>query len=155
VQAKVAEDYKKSQARELARNAGIAFARGATNAIAAGKTFMAAAAESKHTAVELPKFSITTRELENFEERLSLPMLKNSVIEMKAGQVSQFIPARDGGTVVYLKARVPVTAEKMKDEFPAFVDEMRESRENYAFSEWFSARMREAGITPRSAPMDQ
>jgi hypothetical protein len=154
VQAKVAEDYKKSQAQELARTAGIAFARNATNAIAAGKTFKAAAAEAKFDAVELPKFSITTTELENFEERVSLPMIKNSVVNLKKGQVSQFIPGRDGGTVVYLKDRLPVTAQKITEEFPAFLDEMRDSRESYAFSEWFSARLREAGFTPRNAQME-
>ena len=155
VEEKVTEDYRKSQAQEMARTAGMSFARSVTNALAAGKTFKAAATEAKLEAVELPNFSLSTQELEKFEERVSLPMIKNSVAVLAAGKTTGFSATRDGGMVLYLKARVPVSEKKLKEEFPAFVEQIRESRENYAFSEWFGKQLEASGLTtqaPGQAP---
>lgn len=152
VEQKVTEDYRKSQAQEMARNAGMTFSRSVTNALAQGKTFKAAAAEAKLEAVELPNFSLSTKELANFEERVSLPMIKNSAAQLSAGKTSSFFPTRDGGMILYLKARVPVSEKKLKEEFPAFVEEMRESRENFAFSEWFGRQLEASGLTTQAQP---
>ena len=146
VEAKVTEDYRKSQAQEMARTAGMSFVRSVTNSLAQGKTFKAAASEAKLEPVELPKFSLGTRELEKFEDRVSLPMIKDSVSRMTAGSASNFIPTREGGMVVYLKARIPASEQKLKDEFPAFLEEVRESRESSAFGEWFSQQVNAAGL---------
>ncbi len=150
VEEKVTEDYRKSQAQELARTAGMSFARSVTNALAAGKTFKAAATEAKLEAVELPNFSLSTQELEKFEDRVSLPMIKNSVAVLAAGKTTGFSPTRDGGMVLYLKARVPVSEKKLKEEFPAFVEQIRESRENFAFSEWFGKQLEASGLTTQA-----
>lgn len=150
VEEKVTEDYRKSQAQEMARTAGMSFARSVTNALAAGKTFKAAAAEAKLEAVELPNFSLSTQELEKFEDRVSLPMIKNSVAVLAAGKTTGFSATRDGGMVLYLKARVPVSEKKLKEEFPAFVEQIRESRENYAFSEWFGKQLEASGLTTQA-----
>ena len=152
VEEKVTEDYRKSQAQEMARTAGMSFARSVTNALTDGKTFKAAATEAKLEAVELPNFSISTRELEKFEDRVSLPMIKDSASRLSPGKTSSFFPTREGGMVLYLKARVPVSEKKLKDEFPAFVEEMRESRENFAFSEWFGRQLEASGLTTQAQP---
>lgn len=152
VEEKVTEDYRKSQAQEMARTAGMSFARSVTNALTDGKTFKAAATEAKLEAVELPNFSISTRELEKFEDRVSLPMIKDSASRLSPGKTSSFFPTREGGMVLYLKARVPVSEKKLKEEFPAFVEEMRESRENFAFSEWFGRQLEASGLTTQAQP---
>ena len=47
---------------------------------------------------------------------------------------------------------MPVSEKKLKDEFPAFVEEMRESRENFAFSEWFGRQLEASGLTTQAQP---
>ena len=89
--------------------------------------------------------------VEKFEDRVSLPMIKDSVSRMTAGSASNFIPTREGGMVVYLKARIPASEQKLTDEFPAFLEEVRESRESSAFGEWFSQQVNAAGLNTQPA----
>ena len=152
VQAKVTEDYRKTQAQEMARTNATSFGRSVGLALALGKSFTVAATEAKLEAVVLPNFSLSTEALDKFEERVSLPMIKDHASRLTAGQTSNFIPTREGGMILYLKARVPVSDEKLTAELPAFFERVCESRENYAFSDWFSQQLQASGLTTQQAP---
>ena len=55
------------------------------------------------------------------------------------------------GFVVFLKSRLPANEEKMKQEMPRFMEEVRRARQGQAFQEWFRKSMETARISGRLA----
>ena len=49
-------------------------------------------------------------------------MIKDHATRLTAGKASNFIPTREGGMILYLKARVPVSDKKLTAELPAFFE---------------------------------
>jgi hypothetical protein len=137
---RVVADYKFSQAVNLARRAGLAAYRTLTNSMAQGKSFSAAASEAKLAAVELPPFSLSTRELPAIEDKISLngrDGLNEIAISTPPGKLSEFHATSDGGLLAYVKSRLPLDEAKMKSELPAFVAYVRQNRQREAFEAWF------------------
>lgn len=142
IRSRVTEDYRKNQAQMMARAAGIEFQAAATNAIGAGKTFEQAATSAKANLIKLPAFSATTRTLPEFESRGDFSSLKNAAQALTApGQVSSFINSRDGGFVVYLRARQPVSDAIMQSDFNGYLASLRRTKQGEAFSDWFRHEM--------------
>jgi hypothetical protein len=64
--------------------------------------------------------------------------LKNIVLSMDPGKVSPFLPnPPDGGFIIYVKQRLPVNEAKMKEEMPKFIAEVRFSKQQELFNQWF------------------
>ncbi|MDB6040753.1 MAG: hypothetical protein JWM99_4594 [Verrucomicrobiales bacterium] len=141
IRSRVTEDYRRNQAQMMARAAGIEFQSTATNAIASGKTFEQAATAAKAVLTKLPPFSATTRSLPEFESKGDFSSLKNAAQSISQGQVSSFINSRDGGFVVYLRSRQPVSDAAMQSEFNAYLASLRRSKQSEAFSDWFRHEM--------------
>jgi hypothetical protein len=141
IRPKVTEDYRRNQAQMMARAAGIEFQKAATNAIASGKTFEQAATTAKANLTKLPPFSAITRSLPEFESKGDFSSLKNAAQSLSAGQVSSFINSRDGGFVVYLRGRQPVSDAVMQSEFNTYLASLRRSKQSEAFSDWFRHEM--------------
>jgi hypothetical protein len=146
VKAKVTEDYRRYQAIQAARVAGISFQQQLTNNAAGAKTVAAAFAESKVKPVTLPKFSLSSREVDNLDPRLDLNMLKEIVSALPVGQASRFFDTRDGGFVVHLRAKLPVDAAKIKQELPEFVRTFAQSRQYDAFNDWLGTEIGRSGM---------
>jgi hypothetical protein len=152
IQARVVGDYKYNQATMLARIAGQSFYSTLTNRLTQGKTFSAICAEANLRPVELPPFSISTRVLSEFEERLSLNELKQMAFSTLPGKVSSFQPIIGGGAILFVKARLPLDQVKMQADLPAYVGLVRQQRQNEAFNQWFN---RELQRTMRDTPLSQ
>ena len=43
----------------------------------------------------------------------------------------------EGGVIVYVKAKLPLDEAKMNASLPAFANDVRQSRQNEAFNDWF------------------
>ena len=86
VQERVAADYKFGQALSKARAAGLEFAQSVSNGLAQGKTFSEICAEAKVTPITLPPFSISTQEMPEVEDKLSLMQLKNIAFRTTPGR---------------------------------------------------------------------
>ena len=136
---KVAADYKRGKARELAVKAGTAFSSALTNGLAQRKTFAALCAEAQLKPVSLPPISASTRETDVvLPEGLSLRTIENVVPDVPTGQVSPFRYTAEGGFILYVRARPPMDEAKLKTEFPQFLASLRQSRLNDAVNGWFN-----------------
>jgi len=153
IRAQVVKDYEYTQALNLARRTGAAFYQTLTNGLAQGKTVAAICAEAKLQMVEVPPFSLSTRELPQVEDHLALNQYKQIVFSAQAGKVSPFQPTTDGGAIVYVKSKLPLDEAKMNANLPAFANYVRQSRQNEAFNDWFR-REAEKGLrdTPLARP---
>ena len=139
---KVTEDYKSDQARNLARANGNSFLARLTNGLAAAKSFETICEEAMVTPVAIPAFSPSTRPpLEGLDERFNLTMIQRTIESLEEGQASSFLPARDGGYVLYYKGRSPVTEEKVQAELEEYTANLRQYRLSQAFNQWVRKQM--------------
>ncbi len=137
VRSKVTADYIKSQGRDLSSRAGNAFYSSLTNQLPAGKSFAEVAAWSRLKIETLPPFSLSTETLPELAGRLELNTLKNTASRMTNGAVSRYTFTSDGGVVLHLRERKPVSDAVRKEKFTAFQQEERLSRMNEALGRWF------------------
>ena len=121
----------------LARKAGAAFSQTVTNGMTQGKTFSAICADAKVKPVELPPFSLSTRELPAIEDHVPINQLKELAFRTAPGKASDFEETRDGGVLLCVKSRLPLDQTKMQAELPAFVNYVRQRRQEEAFEAWF------------------
>jgi hypothetical protein len=150
VKDRVEADFKRTEARKLAQQAGEKFAASVTNALAAGKTFEQASQEANVTAVTLPPFSQSTRTLQDPGLDRYLGLLQNFVPNLAPGKTTPFVPLRDGGAVLFLKSREPINEEKLKSELPAFTAQIRDQETYSAFGEWLQHEITKSINMPKS-----
>ena len=141
VEAKVTADFKMNQALTRARTMGTIFSSTVTNGLATGKTFDALASEANSPAKSLPPFSLSTRDLPIDDKTLSFPLLKQIAFSTAPGKASSFIPTADGGAIVFVKAKLPADAAKMKTEMPAFLNYVRQNRMSDSINQWFNKQI--------------
>ncbi|HZO86216.1 MAG TPA: hypothetical protein VFC26_13430, partial [Verrucomicrobiae bacterium] len=147
VKDKVTHDYKYEKAREMARQEGQSFQTNATNNVKAGKSFADVAAAAKAPLIAVPEFTPSTTTLTNLDERINFRTVHNVAADLKKGEVSNFVPLMDGGMVVYMRDRLPVPEEKVKEELPEFLTRLRLYRQNEAFNQWFRREAEQARVT--------
>ena len=150
IRPQVVQDYRWSQALSLARRAGLDFYQSLTNGLAQGKSVSNVCATARVKPVDLPPFSISTRELPEAENHLSLNQLKQLAFTTPTGKVSNFQMTPEGGVIVYVKAKLPLDETTMKASLPAFTRAVRQNRESEVFNEWFR---REAERGLRDTPL--
>ena len=146
IQDVVMADYRNSQARDLARQAGMQSYDTLTNGLAQGKSFETVCAEANIIPVQLPPFSSQTRSLPEIENLVSFSELKNVALGAAVGKITNFIPTRQGGMILHVKARLPVPEDQMKTEFPEFIAELRQQRQYAAFNDWFGKELEKAEL---------
>ena len=148
---KVTADYKRSQAMEMARKEANTFHIALTNGLAQKKTFADICKEAKVKPVTVPPFSASTNAVAGLDERISFKTLQALAFELKPGEASQFLPNTEGGFIVYLKEKIPVSDAQVKTDFPDFLARLRAYRQNEAFNEWFRKEAEQAHLTaPKS-----
>jgi hypothetical protein len=150
---RVEADYKQNQALAMARQAGTMAYQTLTNRLAEGVTFLSLAEGLKLPVTALPPFSLSTRELGDIENLVSLNQLKQAAFSTQPGKISPFQPTSTGGMLLYVKAKLPVDAAKMENDLPAYVSNLRANRQTEAFNEWLR-REAEKGLrdTPVGRP---
>ena len=148
IRPKVVEDYRRFQATQAARMAGISFHQQITNSMAQGKAIAAVLAEANVKAVSLPKFSLSTRDLPKLDERLDFSLLKDVASGLAPGQPSRFYDTRDGGFVLYLRAKTPADPAQVKQELPEFTRAFAQSRQYQAFQDWLGREVSRSGVQP-------
>lgn len=167
IRAKVVERYRFAEAQKLVRMAGYNFQFRLTNGLAQGKTFMQAVTESSLKATSLPPISRATRQPpEQWPDNLYLPQVKNVAFGLQDGKASPYVPTMDGGFVLYLRSRMPISETRLKSELAEYAGAIRAQRQNEAFGLWFrraaeradlpinrpGAKGPGAGPSPKSAP---
>jgi hypothetical protein len=144
---KVAADYKKFTAGNLARQAGDAFYKALTNGLAQKKTFEEVCKQTNAKLVKLPPFSSQTQALPEAENvGVNPQMLKRLAMDVNPGHSSKFEPTAEGGLVYYVEKRLPVDEAKLKAELPEFLSRLRVYRQNEAFNAWFRKQAEQAKL---------
>jgi peptidyl-prolyl cis-trans isomerase D len=147
VKEQVAEDYRRYHAFTLGRSDATNFVAQATNGIAGGKTFEEVAQQLKLKSEALPPISQATESLTNLNDRLNVRQLKSVVLGLQPGKVSGYIPnPPEGGYVVYARAKLPFDDNKIRQELPKFLSELRYQRQNEIFGQWFRKQVEKANL---------
>jgi peptidyl-prolyl cis-trans isomerase D len=133
---RVTADYKQNQALMLARQEGASTYQIFTNRLAQGSTFVGLCDEAKMTMIAVAPFSISTRSLGDIENLVSMSQLKQAAFNTPPGKLSPFQPTSSGGMLLYVKAKLPVDTAKMETDLPAYVNNLRATRQSEAFNEW-------------------
>jgi hypothetical protein len=152
IRSRVVADCKFREAMQAARNDGAAFGQAVTNGLAQGKTFAAICAAAKVNPVTVPPFAAVTETLPEVENYVDLNTFKSVALETPTGKSAGFVPTREGGLVIYARQRLPVDQAKMKQDMPAFSEQVRRERESEAFTLWFN---REATAALKDLPVFQ
>jgi hypothetical protein len=147
---KVVADYRAEKARELARAAGEKFDSALQNGmVQQDKTFDAVCAAEKVKPAALPEFALTTTNLPpQITSKALFERLQETAFALPNDQCSKFVPAEDGGFIVYVRERLPVDEAKMKAELPAYLARMREQRQVAAFQEWLQRQLQMHLVLP-------
>ena len=146
VRDRVTEEFRREQARLLAREAGTNFVTSLTNALAAGQSFSDACAAAQVTPIPLPKFSASSRNLPDWDRRVNFEQVRAASASLRAGTASNLLLTADGAMLVYLKTREPVTDAELKDALPPFLTDLRQQRQFEGFSDWFRHQILETRI---------
>jgi len=133
---KVTADYKQRQALMLARQEGSSDYQVFTNRLAQGQTFVALCGEAKLAMIEVAPFSLSTRALGDIETLVSVNQLKQAAFNTSPGKLAPFQPTSTGGMLLYVKEKLPVNTAKMETDLPAYVSNLRATRQNEAFNDW-------------------
>jgi hypothetical protein len=150
VKDKVTNDYKYSQARELAFRAGTAFHTNLTNGLKLNKSFDELAAAHQVKVISLPPFSASSDPLTNIDTRINFNIVQRFAQDLNPGEASpSFLPSADGGMIVYLRERLPLDEEKVKKELPDFMTTLRRYRQDETFRRWLN---KEAELARLAAP---
>ena len=155
VKDKVIADYKYDRALQLARQEGQNFVTTLTNNLAQKKMFDDVAKLANAKTVSIPEFTASTSSLTNIDERINFRTLHGMAGDLKEGEASRFIPTGDGGFVIYMRDRIPVTDEKIKQELPEFLSRLRLYRQSEAFNQWFRKEAEQARLTIPQPEKDQ
>jgi hypothetical protein len=146
VRDRVTEDFRREQARLLAREAGTRFLVALTNALAEGKTFAEAAAAANLTHIALPRFTSASRNLPGWDPRVNFDQVKMLAANLQPGKAGDLVTTADGALVVFLKNREPVTDAEVKDALPNYLTELRKERQFEGFSDWFQHQIEATAI---------
>lgn len=147
---RVASDYRLRKAEQIAREEGAKFGQAVTSGMAEGKTFEEIASQANVKTVNVPPVSLSTQELPEVTDHVSLNQYQYEVISTPVGKASMFRQTPDGGFVVYVREKLPIDQAKMKEQMPEFVRSLRQERRNEAINAWLQ---REAGQALQDTPL--
>ena len=133
---RVRADFTTQQSLALAQRAGTNFYFQASVLLATGGSFDSAATTAGYTSKALPPFSLGTQELPEFGGPNELNALKQTAFSTPVGHLSNFVPTRNGGFVLYVKSMLPVDAAKKATDLPEFIAQLRRERISEAFNVW-------------------
>jgi SurA N-terminal domain len=146
---RVTEDFRQQSAIALAQRAGTNAYYNLTVQMAAGNSFGKAAVAAGQVSQVLPAFSLSTQELPELGDHATLNQIKQAAFTTSAGRVSNFIPDRDGGFVLFVQQQLPVDQAKKAAERPQFTARVQRARQGEAFNLWLMAEAnRELRDTP-------
>ncbi len=155
---KIVESLKQERTREMLASKASEAKRQIEEKIKAGTPVAAAIQQAGLKADTIPPFSLMddtpaavelkkeTKETKKAPDAPDLPSIKQAATEMRAGEVSPFVPTADGGLIAVLEKREPID-EKQFAEKRTFIDSrMQENMQRVVFYEWLRDRRHDANF---------
>jgi parvulin-like peptidyl-prolyl isomerase len=147
VQNRVMEDFRRARSTELAQAAGRELYQQLTNALPQGKAFAEVVSAANLNPVDLPPLSKNTTEIPQLPSSTFLSPLKDAAFSLAPGEVSPFTPTRNGGVIVRLQSKIPVSEEKLKSDLPEFTRSLQQQRQFESYSAWLRSELEQARIS--------
>jgi hypothetical protein len=135
---KVTADYRQNKALELAKAAGTRFETALAAGLAQGKTFDTMCAAQFVHPQSLSPFSLASTAIPEVPDKAEFEQVMGIAARMHPGQCSPFMPAADGGFLLYFKAQLPVDNAALQRELPAFLARMRDKLQIAAYNAWIN-----------------
>ena len=146
---KIAEAIKNSRARELTSTKGAEIVHQLREAKKSGQPLDAAIQKSGAKIEKMPAFSLLEEtppsgENEAKKESPELMGIKDAVVYMNPGDISDFFPSEEGGLIAILEKReTPATANNTEKK-AAFENRLLNNKRQIVFYEWLRDRQRAA-----------
>lgn len=141
----VTEDFRRGEALKLGREAATAFIAAATNAPNA--SFEAAAQQHGLMVVDLPPVTRQAADpIENLPPSLDAGALRSAISDLKPGEVSAYVPTREGGFVAKVENVIAPTNEEVQKDLSQFAQDYRRRHAAEAFQDWFGKQMQLAQL---------
>ncbi len=136
IRARVTRDYQLHEATLLAQEDGTNFVRTLQSGLANRNGFLSVCTAAGLHPEVLPPFSLSTTDLPELGDRVTLNQLKSVAFATPIGQASIFEATDGGGFIVYVKSQLPVDRAAMNANLPQFTAAVRQQRETAAFYNW-------------------
>jgi hypothetical protein len=154
IRSHVTEDLRVRLATLTAQRVGTNFSHQLTVQMASGKSFAAVGFADGLDPLVLPPFSLVTQDIPELDDHATLNQVKGVALTTPIGTASTFLKTDDGGFILFLQSKLPIDQEKMAAELPQFTAELRESRAQQAFNDWYQHEAsRQLATTPLAREM--
>jgi len=107
----------------------------------AGKTFAEAAQAAGATAETMPPFALTDPPKPEVKDE---DLVKNSSVEMTAGQLSEVLPTATGSLIFRIEKRLPIDEAAFEKEKPKLTEDLAKFQARTAFPLWLAERRKAA-----------
>jgi hypothetical protein len=95
--------------------------------------------------ISVPEFTTAAQNVAGLDSRLNLYLVRNAATSAKSNGVSRYTESSDGGFVLYLEKKEPVSDEAVKQALPAALAEARQQRRMAVFQSWFTSEFQKSG----------
>jgi PPIC-type PPIASE domain/SurA N-terminal domain len=149
---KISEAIKRNRARELVLNKGAQVVRELRESLASGAPLPSALEKLNIKAEKIEPFTLAD-ELDPTEGARTpkekppeYVAIKNAVVNLQPGDVSEFFPWEEGGIVAIVEKREPPDETKFAQKKASFEERILTNKRDMVFYEWLRDRQREAGV---------
>ncbi len=150
---RIVEAIKNARTRELIATKGAEIVHQLREATSSGQPLEAAIQKTGLKAEKLPPFSLLedptakpNEKQEPKDESPDLIAIKNAIVGINPGNVSDFFPLEDGGVIAALEKREPPDPAKYPESKAAFDQHYLANKRTVVFHEWLRDRQRDAGL---------
>ena len=148
---KIVEAIKRSRVRELMSTKGAEIAQQLRQATKSGQALEAVAPQARVKVEKLPPFSVLEEATEGQdkkpkEESPEMLTIKNAVAYLNPGELTDFLPAGDGGLIAVLEKREPSPDAANSEKKAAFEKRLLNNKRRFVFYEWLRERQQAAGV---------
>lgn len=141
VRESVTSDFRRSEARRLARAAAKQFVETARAQLKEGSDFASLCAAAGVAPMKPQPFSRRTQSLPGLGVEVTFRQLQSVASELKTGELSEVNETAEGAMVVYVAGREPASEDQVKAELAAYAEELRDTRRREALTEWFRSEL--------------
>ena len=149
---KIVDTLKKARERELMSTKGAELVQQLRDAKNSNQPLDAVIAKAGVKSEKLPPFSLVDEESEKGDDKEpkkqspELLTVKNAVVMMNPGDVSDFMPTGTDGLIAILDKREPLGDASAGEKKTAFQKRLVENKERIVVIEWLRDRQQEAGL---------
>jgi SurA-like N-terminal domain/PPIC-type PPIASE domain len=149
--AKIVDAIKRSRVRELMSTKGAEIAQQLRQATKSGQALEAAAQQAGVKVEKLPPFSVLEEVTEAQDEKPKeespeMLTIKNAVAYLNPGELTDFLPAEDGGLIAVLEKRERSPHATNSEKKAAFEKRLLDNKQRFVFYEWLRERQQAAGV---------